>query len=618
MTLSQIPGIALYNDPALIKCLNLFTHFFFSSYLLPDAKKTTKCRTKTRKGKDPFWNEQFLIVNINYHEIKRRALEICIADRNTSVGKKAKFIGGVRLSLGYKAVVSAQTKQVSQVLRLLKGKGGLSGAMTRGKDETREGREAQRKVSFSDKDTVVAKGNSSGMKCKQTNWAKMANESMHRKPNETRDDEEATSDTHENNTSTNGDNTGGKQFTVDKRKDAKEYTDDGIRMNITSNESQSTSSTSITAAGDPDPSVEIERDLGTSLKRCDDGLETDVQENAETQVSSCETVQNTASISEFSYDSGSTEEESCKEDLVQQRFFEPHLGAEDNEVNEPGCISSQGKEDEQSKVNSFNKDNNSEEIEDVLSITNDNQQECGINNCTESGENSPSGIPKNGAEKEVNGMKTELLSNGDLTNKEIDLNDSRKTNNDTKETEKGDENLPNLSEDSRPENDQRIQQQNGSESVIKTESSNPTKTVTEDHPLNTAASEKLEPNESLDGKKFKNASASQYQETNTDGLESKGITTHAKVRNSSTDSNEMKRSPSFTLRDLGKKLNLRRRNSSSEGEGKGPETSLETGANKIMLDAEGLEVTQWNLMVERPKQWHYCWHILRSEMTLLH
>ena len=594
----------------LIKRFKPFYLFFFPSYLLPDTKKTTKCRTKPRKGKDPFWNEQFLIVNINYHEIKRRALEICIADSNTSVGKKAKFIGGVRLSLGYKAVVSAQTKQVSQVLRLLKGKGGVSGAMTRGKDKTVEGRDAQRKVSFSENDTVIATGNSSSLKWKQG--------STHR--NEDGDEKVATSDTRENKTTTNGDKTGGKQFTVNNTNEAREGTDDVTRTNITSNEPQSASSVSVTTDGDsvPDPSVELERNLGTSLKRCHDEKETAVPENGETQISSCETVQITERISEFSYDSGSTEEENCKEDLVQQRFFEPHLGAEDNEVNEPGYLSSQGNEAEQSKLISFNKDNNFQEVEDVLSITKDCRQgSVDINDCTESDDRSLSGIPENGAEKEVNGLKTEQLTNGDITNKEIDLNDSRKSK-DIKKAEKGDGNLPNLSEHSRPENEQRTQQQKGGESVIKTEFSSREKTITEDHPLNTTAKEKLKPNESLDEKKFKNASASQNQETNKDGLESKSVAAHAKARKSSTDSNEMKRSPSFTLRDLGKKLNLRRRNSSSEGEAKGSETGLETGANKMMLDAEGLEITQWNLMVDRPKQWHYCWHILRSEMPLLH
>ena len=483
--------------------------------------------------------------------------------------------------------------------------------MTRGKDKTVEGRDAQRKVSFSENDTVIATGNSSSLKWKQA--------STHRKPNEDGDEKVATSDTRESKTTTNGDKTGGKQFTVNNKNEAREGTDDVTGANVTSNEPQSSSSMSVTTDGDsvPDPSVKLERDLGTSLKGCHDVQETAVPEKVETQISSSETVQITERISEFSYDSGSTEEESCKEDLVQQRFFEPHLGAEDNEVNEPGCLPNQGNETEQSKLNSFNKDNNFTEVEDVLSITKDCRQGFDINDCTESDDKSLYGIPVNGAEKEVNGTKTEQLSNGDITNKEIDLNDSRKTQ-DIKKAEKRDGNLPNLSEHSRPENEQRTQQQNCGESVIKRESSSTEKTITEDHPLNTTAKEKLKPNESLDGKKFKNASASQNQETNKDGLESKSIAAHAKARKSSTDSNEMKRSPSFTLRDLGKKLNLRRRNSSSEGEAKGSETGLETGANKIMLDAEGLEITQWNLMVERPKQWHYCWHILRSEMTLLH
>ena len=84
------------------------------SCFLPDAKKL-KCKTATKKGGDPDWNEEFLVVGVKYHEIKRGALEVYVST------KKGDRIGGLRLSVGYKNVVTAQTALLSKILERLTG-----------------------------------------------------------------------------------------------------------------------------------------------------------------------------------------------------------------------------------------------------------------------------------------------------------------------------------------------------------------------------------------------------------------------------------------------------------------------------------------------------------------
>ena len=602
--------------------------YFFLSYLLPDAKKTTKCRTKPRKGKDPFWNEQFLVVGINYHEIKRRALEICIADSHTSVGKKAKFIGGVRLSLGYKAIVSAQTKQVNQVLCFLKGKGGVSGGMALGNQETGEGREAQRKVSFSDKDTVIENVTSSSLKWKQASRTRVITESSKTKADV---DEEDKSVSTKGNAPTVDE--GGTDDKFNGGSDETDLSDDTTKTDAAKKQPQSVSSSSsterMTEAWDsvPDPAMKSAKDLGTSLETCDDGSKTDLPESGKTQTSSSYTVQNTTETSEVScdYESVSVNEESNKQALVQQRLFHSlmtsikqlefasRLGAvpECSEEHATGRLPDQGKESEPSDMNSCDNDNDFEQVREVSSVTsNDCQQEDEIIDCIESHE-MPSEIPENNPEQETNDLKSETLKNGDLAV-------SKGKDNGFTNAESGDGNSPNSSECSRTEDDQRSNKQNGSKPSVNPEDSKQQMPTTEEFTMKASTNNKFTPMEVLEGKKvFNNVSGSRHQEINT-SLESENPAVHEEARKVSTTSNEMKRSPSFTLRDLGKKFNLRQRSKTSEDEERESDMNLDTNANKVMLDAEGLEITQWKLMVERPKEWHYCWHILRSEMTILH
>ncbi|XP_032242603.2 uncharacterized protein LOC116620833 isoform X2 [Nematostella vectensis] len=81
-------------------------------FLVPGCKKG-KCRTRNRKGKDPFWNEEFLIVGVDFLQLRRQALELCIVDKSN----KKRFIGGLRLSLGYENVTSEQAKRAASVLK---------------------------------------------------------------------------------------------------------------------------------------------------------------------------------------------------------------------------------------------------------------------------------------------------------------------------------------------------------------------------------------------------------------------------------------------------------------------------------------------------------------------
>ena len=466
---------------------------FLLSYLLPDAKKTTKCRTKARKGKDPYWNEQYLVVGINYHEIKRRALEICIADSRTSVGKKAKFIGGLRLSLGYEAVVSAQTKQVNQVLRFLKIKGAAAG----------EKKDLQRKVSFSDKETVIARVNSSSLKWKKAAWTRVATEGS---VDMNRNEEE-----------------GQKEETAADMEDIKIVNDN---KNDAKKESQRVSYSSSAEEiptvwySAPDIVESQEKVLGTSVTH---------PERNNTDTSCFHTgICNTTHYGES--------EERRKLDLANQRLL-------------------------QSLMSSI------KELEFVPRPGNEEQS----------------------TGQQVNDSKQDEITT-DIEENAIVLNVIQKGNNITK-AESEDLNCTKSSEHSRHENDHVSNKEDNEEVGTPTEASN----------------EKIGTTETKKTGKV---------EIDAEALESENTPLEKESVKAFTVSKEIKRSSSFNLKDFGKKLGLRQRIKS--GEDNGLNANFETKADRVMLDAQGLEITQWKLMVERPKEWQYCWHILRSEMTILH
>lgn len=466
---------------------------FLLSYLLPDAKKTTKCRTKARKGKDPFWNEQYLVVGINYHEIKRRALEICIAESRTSVGKKAKFIGGLRLSLGYKAVVSAQTKQVNQVLRFLKSKGGAAG----------EKKDLQRKVSFSDKDTVIGSVNSGSLKWKKAALTHVATEGS---VDMNRNEEE-----------------GEKEETAADREDIKIVNDN---KNDTKKESQRVSYSSSAEEiptvwySAPDLIENQKKVLGTSVSR---------PERNSTDTSCLHT-----GIYNTTHDGESEERRML--DLANRRLLQSLMSS----IKELEFVPRPGSE-----------------------------------------EQSPG--------QRVNDSKQDEIKR-DIEENAIVLNVIRKENNIAK-AESEDLNCTKSSEHSRHKNDRGSNKEDNEEVCTLTKALNEEIGTTE-----TKKTGKIE--------------------IDAEALESENIPLEKDTVKTFTASKEIKRSSSFNLKDFGKKLGLRQRIKSGEDNGLNP--NFETKADKVMLDAQGLEITQWKLMVERPKEWHYCWHILRSEMTILH
>ena len=80
--------------------------FFFFSYLLPDAGKTTKCKTSViKKELNPVYNEQFSFTGLSVSDLQQGALEIWVMDWNLAL--KNTFIGACRLSRGLAAMPNA-------------------------------------------------------------------------------------------------------------------------------------------------------------------------------------------------------------------------------------------------------------------------------------------------------------------------------------------------------------------------------------------------------------------------------------------------------------------------------------------------------------------------------
>ena len=590
---------------------------FSPSYLLPDAKKSTKCRTKSRKGKDPLWNEQFLIVGVNFHDVKRRALEICIADSHTSVGKKAKFLGGVRLSLGYKAVVAAQTEKVNQVLRLLKGKGGVSGGRKNDKEETDGTRE--RKVSFSKKDVVIANVN--------TSFTKWQRASGHHVPKDKTDsDTKAEIDADRTAGAPANNNTGDVKIIVHESNASDKTSCDVTKAEIVENEQQSASSTStedMTAAWDsaPDPTANSEQESGTSPdKTGSEKMGSDSKRSAEKLLfhSVLTSIKQLEIAARYSVTLQSNEDEE----------FDKLFSENDKEYDMRATNSSNGRHNEDArkdekqesdKIFSHIIENDAEQEENGFkkteTLTYDKFVLLDNNNVNEI--NKREVHSQNEADLEKYDLKEiEIQRNGNLTDERFFLNDIKGTEAISYAELEG-ENSPDPSENSRTEHDENSVKETGNETrTIIEEAITEEKSTKEEilpRPTATETRELVKTRE----EKPRSISAPPRQEIEADRLESEHIKAHGAAKKTYTGSNGMKRSPSFTFKDLGKKLNFRRR-SKSDSEETGSETGLETNANKVMLDAQGLEITQWTLVVDRPKQWHYCWHILRPEMTILH
>ena len=590
---------AIFNYP--------FIYLWFHSYLLPDAKKSTKCRTKARKGKDPLWNEQFLIVGVNFHDVKRRALEICIADSNTSVGKKAKLLGGVRLSLGYKAVVAQQTKQVSQVLRFLKGKGGVGGGRKIDNGETVGTRE--RKVSFNDKDTVIANVNSNFTKWKRASGKSRETDNTDK---EKKEKDAGNSDAEVNNT------------TVEEND---ETSNDVTKTGVAENEQLSASSTStedMAAAWEPLPDPTSNSELESSSSPDASGAETVDREKIRTAeerlfhsvLTSIKQLEIEARSSVTLEPSEEKELEVCNENDKQDELrglesclmtikgsLNKDLGKEEFEEEESHEVSSQiiYSEAEQEK-------NGFREIETLQ----EGDLSDDIKKAKEIKEGDKENLPQFAVQShdeddlEKSGlMEIEMQGNGGLFDERFLLNNTKEANV-ISNTRPQNENPS----DSKEQNCDEVCT-NVEEAIIKEKSRK------EDSSLSSATSKTSGAEKALEEKYNGNSETSNQEIEVVASQENEHTKTQRELKKTLTGSSEMKRSPSFTFKDFAKKLSSGQRSLSNSEENKS-ETGLETNANKVMLDAEGLEITQWTLVVDRPKQWHYCWHILRPEMTVLH
>ena len=576
-----------------------FFYLGFRSYLLPDAKKSTKCRTKARKGKDPLWNEQFLIVGVNFHDVKRRALEICIADSHTSVGKKAKLLGGVRLSLGYKAVVAQQTKQVSQVLRFLKGKGGVSGGRKVDNGETVGTRE--RKVSFSDKDTVIANVNSSFTKWKRVGGKPLAADNTDKGEKEENDAVNADAETNNN--------TGEEQITVKEPVTSDENSNEVTKTSVAENEQQSASSTStedMAVVWDPlpDPTTNSEPESGSSPNTSGaENVDREKERSAEERL--FQSVLTSIKQLEIAVHSSVTLKPSEEKEL--ELCSDLDKQDELRGINSCLMVSKGSRNEELWKEESEKQESN--DISTQIIDSEAKQEKSGFKEIEPPQEGDLSDDIKKAndedLEKNENGVKEiKIQGNGDLINERFLLNNIKEANAISK-TELKNEKPPDSKEQNGDEFCTKVKEAIMKEKPTKEGSSLSSAGVTK-----TLGSEKT-----LEGK-YNGNSAPPNQDMEVVASQGNEHTkTQRALKKTSTGSSES--SPSFTFKDLAKKLNTGRR-STSNSEESGSETGLETNANKVMLDAEGLEITQWTLVVDRPKQWHYCWHILRPEMTILH
>lgn len=564
-------------------------------------------------------------MGVNFHDVKRRALEICIADSHTSVGKKAKLLGGVRLSLGYKAVVAEQTKQVSQVLRFLKGKGGVGGGRKIDNEETLGTRE--RKVSFSDKDTVIANVNSSFVK-----WKRSSGKPLEADNTDMGTKEEiaaGTADAEANN------NTGEETITDNESATNDETSDDVSKTGVVENEQQSASSTStedMAAAWDPlpDPTTNLEQESGSSPDTSGaDEVDREKERTAEELLfqSVLTSIKQLEIAARYSVTLESSEEKEL------ELFNEYDKQDQLTEIN--SCLTTtKGNQNEDVRKEEFKKQE-SHEISSQIIGSDAEQEKSGlkeietlrkgnlsddINKENEINEREKGSLPQfsehshDEDDLEKNGLKEiEIQGNGDLINERFLLNDTKGANVISK-AELGNEIQADSSENSRTEHDKNSKEQNGDETCTNVMKE---KSAKEDSWLSSAVTQTREAEKTLEGKYNGNSEPPNQEIEVVESQGNEHTKTHRALKKTSTGSSEMKRTPPFTFRDFAKKLNSGRR-SRSDSEESGSETGLETNANKLMLDAEGLEITQWTLVVDRPKQWHYCWHILRPEMTILH
>lgn len=82
---------------------------YVKCYLLPDAAKTTKCKTEViKKELNPVYNEQFSFTGLSANDLQLGGLEIWVMDWNLAL--RNTLIGACRLSTGLAAIKSVQSR----------------------------------------------------------------------------------------------------------------------------------------------------------------------------------------------------------------------------------------------------------------------------------------------------------------------------------------------------------------------------------------------------------------------------------------------------------------------------------------------------------------------------
>ena len=523
------------------------------------------------------------MVGVQYHEIKRRALEVCIVGGQSTSGKNANILGGVRLSLGYKNVIAAQTAQISKILKLLTGR-----------DYPEE---------IIEKEPLPEESDTDGS-CHTTSTDELPSPDQRREETVMKGDSNA--------------NITGAEIprkmkvktyrTTTRLSDLKviiveseEYVEEGD-ISFTSLKELTVSEDAYGINGSLDilSVVKTEKETHTNILRTDFRKNGAIQSDGDP--TECNIVQRGLS----------SVVEDTKEDARDGRLV--------NGITE----------------------NSEKELSAVLRITNEDARVGGLvrgTGGTRDERSSDQSLPGPGTSKpETSRLRGN--NNGGCKDK--------------REKREKRENL------------QPLTSENGGKSQV--ESKNEDKTEEEHkaevfqavNPVVDQHSAVNDPEEKCTRKMLPFSSPHQITSTSTtpvkdnaadvDELE-KTLREHRRLRKALSDAEanynqkpdamagdplshswagrdrSMSEGPStrrrgFSMRGFGKKLNVRKSsvqnpNASLEKEG-GVEKRLEVNADRHMLDAQGLEIGQWDNVVNRPKKWHYCWHLLREDMTPMH
>ena len=91
------------------------------------------------------------------------------------------------------------------------------------------------------------------------------------------------------------------------------------------------------------------------------------------------------------------------------------------------------------------------------------------------------------------------------------------------------------------------------------------------------------------------------------------------IKKSGSESSNLNRRNSARLsKSFSRTLSIRKSLRESREEREKKKETLRKELNEIMLDASGLEIKQWEMVIEKPKQWIFCWQLLRDLKPIHH